>query len=362
MAPKRRTTRLNPGTTPVTTPSTTTTSVTNVQLQAMIDEGVNAVLAARDATGMATIAIRREQQLAPMGSKMFPEEIDKIEKYIGGFLDMLLGSVKASKSKTMQEVIEFTTELMEDKTKVYAEPEEQEWGNGNAQGWVYDVGNAERNGNTAGNPDSNVVTDGKIVGINTIIRGCTLNFLNHPFSIDLMPVELGSFDAIVGMDWLRRHHAVIVCNEKLVQVPFRNETLVFVEQKISATQEDNKPEGKQVKDVPIVQDFPEVFPENLPGLPPARPVEFQINLIPGAAPVARAPYCLAPSEMKELSEQLQELSDKGFIRPSSSPWGAPVLFVKKKDGSFRMCIEYRELNKLMVKNRYPLPRIDDLFD
>ncbi|GJS65083.1 putative reverse transcriptase domain-containing protein [Tanacetum coccineum] len=105
-----------------------------------------------------------------------------------------------------------------------------------------------------------------------------------------------------------------------------------------------------------------VFPEDLPGLPPTRPVEFQIDLIPGAAPVARAPYRLAPSEMKELSEQLQELSDKGFIRPSSSPWGAPVLFVKKKDGSFRMCIDYRELNKLTVKNRYPLPRIDDLFD
>ncbi|GJQ92289.1 putative reverse transcriptase domain-containing protein [Tanacetum coccineum] len=118
----------------------------------------------------------------------------------------------------------------------------------------------------------------------------------------------------------------------------------------------------QTSDVPIVRDFPEVFPEDLPGLPPARPVEFQIDLIPGAAPVARAPYRLAPSEMKELSEQLQELSDKGFIRPSSSPWGAPVLFVKKKDGSFRMCIDYRELNKLTVKNRYPLPRIDDLFD
>ncbi|GJS40524.1 retrotransposon protein, putative, ty3-gypsy subclass [Tanacetum coccineum] len=105
-----------------------------------------------------------------------------------------------------------------------------------------------------------------------------------------------------------------------------------------------------------------VFPEDLPGLPPTRQVEFQIDLIPGAAPVARAPYRLAPSEMKELSEQLKELSDKGFIRPSSSPWGAPVLFVKKKDGSFRMCIDYRELNKLTVKNRYPLPRIDDLFD
>ncbi|GJW49003.1 hypothetical protein Tco_0080649 [Tanacetum coccineum] len=102
----------------------------------------------------------------------------------------------------------------------------------------------------------------------------------------------------------------------------------------------DKLEGKQLKDVPIVRDFPEVFPEDLPVLPTARPVEFQIDLIPGAAPVARAPYRLAPSEKKELSEQLQEISDKGFIRPSSSPWGAPVLFVKKKDGSFRMCIDY----------------------
>nr|GEY38400.1 retrovirus-related Pol polyprotein from transposon TNT 1-94 [Tanacetum cinerariifolium] len=148
--------------------------------------------------------------------------------------------------------------------------------------------------------------------------------------VDLMPVELGSFDAIIDMDWLRRHHAMIVCDEKLVRVPFGNETLVFrgAESYIrreSRLTEDDKPKGKQVKDVPIVQDFPEVFPENFPGLPPARPVKFQINLIPGAAPMARAPYRLDPSEMKELSEQL-------------------------------------ELNKLTVKNRYLLSRIDDLFD
>ncbi|GJR23055.1 putative reverse transcriptase domain-containing protein [Tanacetum coccineum] len=109
----------------------------------------------------------------------------------------------------------------------------------------------------------------------------------------------------------------------------------------------------------ITQDL---FPGDLPDIPPTRQVEFQIDLIFGVAPVARAPYRLAPSEMKELLDQLKELSDKGFIRPSSSPWGAPVLFVKKKDGSFRMCIDYRELNKLTVKNHYPLPRIDDLFD
>ncbi|GJV04619.1 putative reverse transcriptase domain-containing protein [Tanacetum coccineum] len=124
---------------------------------------------------------------------------------------------------------------------------------------------------------------------------------------------------------------------------------VFLAQ-ISATKEDDKSEGKQVKDVPIVRDFPEMFPEDLPRLPPVRPVEFHIDLILGAVPVARAPYQLAPSEMKE------------FPLNKSKAWGAPVLFVKKKDGSFRMCIDYRELNKLTVKNRYPLPRIDDLFD
>nr|GEZ68345.1 transposon Ty3-I Gag-Pol polyprotein [Tanacetum cinerariifolium] len=137
----------------------------------------------------------------------------------------------------------------------------------------------------------------------------------------------------------------------------------------------DKSEEERLEDVPIVRDFSEVFPEYLPGLPPTRQVEFQIDLIPGAAlvefqislipgaaPVAWAPYLLAPSEMKELSDQLQELFDKGFIRPSSSPWGALVLFVKKKDGSFRMCIDYQELNKITVKNHYPLPRIDDLFD
>ncbi|GKD85875.1 putative reverse transcriptase domain-containing protein [Tanacetum coccineum] len=125
---------------------------------------------------------------------------------------------------------------------------------------------------------------------------------------------------------------------------------------------EKKSDDKRLEDIPVVREFLEVFPEDLPGLPPVRQVEFQIDLIPGAAPVARAPYRLAPSEMQELSNQLQELADRGFIRPSTSPWGAPVLFVKKKDGSFRMCIDYRELNKLTIKNRYPLPRIDDLFD
>nr|GEV97838.1 putative reverse transcriptase domain-containing protein [Tanacetum cinerariifolium] len=141
----------------------------------------------------------------------------------------------------------------------------------------------------------------------------------------------------------------IICDEKVVHIPISGETLIIRDEKL-------------LEDIPVVREFLEVFPEDLPGLPPVRQVEFQIDLIPGAAPVARAPYRLAPLEMQELSNQLQELADRGFIRLSTSPWGAHVLFVKKKDGYFRMCIDYRELNKLNINNRYPLPRIDDLFD
>ncbi|GJT87368.1 putative reverse transcriptase domain-containing protein [Tanacetum coccineum] len=229
------------------------------------------------------------------------------------------------------------------------------------------------------------MADGNLVSTNTVIKGCTLTLLNQPFKIDLMPIKLGSFDVVIGMDWLSKYHAKILYDEKVVHIPINGETLIIqgdrsktqlnliscikTERYISRGCQvfmiqvmEKKSDEKKLEDIPVVKEFPDVFPEDLPGLPPVRQVEFQIDLIPGAAPVARTPYRLAPSEMQELSNQLQELTDRGFIRPSTSPWGAPVLFVKKKDGSFRMCIDYRELNKLTIKNRYPLPRIDDLFD
>ncbi|GKB20873.1 putative reverse transcriptase domain-containing protein [Tanacetum coccineum] len=150
------------------------------------------------------------------------------------------------------------------------------------------------------------LADGKVVSTNNVLIGCTLNLLNHSFPIELMVIELGSFDIIIGMDWLSRYDAAILRGEKKVRIPL----------------EESK--EKRLEDVPIIRDFPEVFLEELPGLPPPRQVVFCIDLIPGAAHVARMPYRLAPSEMKELSKKLQELSKKGFIRPSSSPWGAPL--------------------------------------
>ncbi|GJY98540.1 putative reverse transcriptase domain-containing protein [Tanacetum coccineum] len=175
-----------------------------------------------------------------------------------------------------------------------------------------------------------------------------------------MPIELGTFDVIIGMDCLVKHNSVIVCGEKIVRIPYGNKTLTVKSDKgmsrlkvISSIKAckyiergchlflayvtKKKPKEKRLEDVPVICNFLEVFPVDLLGLPPPRQVEFRIDLVPRAAPVIRAPYHLAPSEMKELSIQLQELLEKGFIHPSSSPWGAPVVFVKKKDGSFRMC-------------------------
>ncbi|GKC49161.1 putative reverse transcriptase domain-containing protein [Tanacetum coccineum] len=527
MAPKRAT-RSN-----IAPKTTNTTSVTNAQLQAMINQGVTAALAARDANtngvdshNSGTGARRNEQatrectypdfmECQPLNfkgtegvveltqwiekmetvfrisncsvenqikfstctllgnaltwwnshvrtvgndiayamtwtelkkkitDKMFPEESDKIEKYVGGLPDMIHGSIVASKPKTMQEATEMAIKVMDKRIHTFVDrqiknkrkPDNNQQpqhhhqnkrqntgrayaagtrecpklknnnnrgnqvGGGNAPAKVYAVGHAGTN------PDSNVVTgtfllnnryafilfdtgadrnfvstafsskiaitptaldhyydvelaDGRIIRLNTILRGCTLNILNHPFNIDLMPVELGSFDAIIGMDWLVKDQAIIVCAEKIVRIPWGNETLIVHDDgsnrrheprlhiiSYSKTQEymlkgcpvflahvttkevEDKSEKKRLEDVPIVRDFPEVFPEELAVILRHDKRNFQID-----------------------------------FGTCSSPWGAPILFVIKKDGSFRMCIDYQELNKLTVKNRYPLPRINDLFD
>ncbi|GKA89287.1 putative reverse transcriptase domain-containing protein [Tanacetum coccineum] len=482
MAPKRAT-RSTPAAT------TATTSVTNAQLQAMIDQGVTTALAACDAirsmnnednhnSGMGVRRNERatrectypdfmkcqplnfkgtegvveltqwvekmETELALLCVRMFPEESNKIEIYVGGFPDMIHGSVVASKPKTMQKATEIATERMDKIICTFAERQtenkrkqdnnqQQQQNKRQNTGRAYAAGTvghlardcrSPTNANTANNQrgtgtgqkptcyeccaqghfkrecpklknnnnrgtfllnnhyafilfdtganrsfvstafSSQIditptaldhyydveLADGRIIGLNTILRGCTLNILNHPFNIDLMPVELGSFDAIIGMDWLVKYQAIIVCAEKIVRIPWGNETLivhgdgsnrgnearlhiisytktqeymlkgcpVFLAN-VTTKETEDKSEKKRLEDVPIVRDFPDVFPEDLPGLPPTRQVEFQIDLIPGVAPVAWAPYRLAPFEMKELSEQLKELFDKGFIIPSSLP-------------------------------------------
>ncbi|GJX09247.1 putative reverse transcriptase domain-containing protein [Tanacetum coccineum] len=401
MAPKKRTTRSSPA---ITTP--TATPVTDEQLKTLIAQGV-------------------ADELELMCARMFPEESNNIERYVGGLPNMIHGSVMASKPKTMQDVIEFATELMDKKISTFAK-----WltllglcapkchkcnkvdhlghdcrstananttnnkrgtrvgnpaGNGNAPEKVYTVGHAGIK------PDSNVITgkfllnnrydsilfdtgadrsfvstvfssqiditpttldhyydvkqaDGRIIGLNTIIRGCTLNFLNHPFNIDLMPVELGSFDAIIGMDWLAKYQDVIIFIEKIVRIPWGNETLivggdgsnwgnethlniilctkmqkymlkgchVFLAN-VTTKKTEDKSKEKRLEDVPIIRDFPDVFPEDFPGLPPTQQVEFKIDLIPSVTLVAREPYRLAPSEMKELNKKEHEEHLKAIL-------------------------------------------------
>ncbi|KAI3754587.1 hypothetical protein L1987_54374 [Smallanthus sonchifolius] len=227
---------------------------------------------------------------------------------------------------------------------------------------------------------------GKTMKVAEVIQDCFINLEGHKFLVRLYPMILEGFNVVLGMDWLAAKDAQIICNQKAVQIqnPGGNWITIHGDKLIPAIRIismikavkfmtrgneaylayaiDSKEKTKELKDMPVVCDFPDVFLEELPGIPPEREVEFRIDLVPGAKPVVKATYRLAPSEMKELMSQLQELLDRGFIRPSISPWRAPVLFVKKKDRSMRMCIDYRELNKLTIKNKHPLPRIDDLFD
>ncbi|GKD87476.1 putative reverse transcriptase domain-containing protein [Tanacetum coccineum] len=387
---------------------------------------------------------------------MFPEESDKIEKYVGGLPDMIHGSVVAL------EVIEITTELMDKKICTLAERQtenKRKQDDNNQQqnkrqntGRAYTAGSGEKkpyggskplcvkcnyhdgpcapkchkcnrvghlahdcrstaNANTANNqrgtgvagngnapvkvyavgrvgtnPDSNVVTDhyydveladGRIIGLNAIIWGCTLNFLNHPFNIDLMLIELGSLDVIIDMDWLAKYQAIIVCAKRIICIAWGNETLIVrgdgsdwrnetrlniisctKTQKyilkgchiflahVTTKKTEDKSEKKRLEDVPIIQDFPEVFPKDLPGLPPTRQVEFQIDLIPGAAPVVRGAI-----RQRLYKAQFLTLGSSGLVCKD-----------RGKDGLFECAFDYESLTMRRLRIRYQLPRIVDLFD
>ncbi|KAK8655193.1 hypothetical protein V6N13_107783 [Hibiscus sabdariffa] len=224
---------------------------------------------------------------------------------------------------------------------------------------------------------------GQSVIVDKVYRRCPLMVQDEIFPPDLMELPLEEFDLILGMDWLFEHRVTLDCKSKIATLKTPDDRSVilvgerrgYLSNVISvltadkmiwkgyevflATILNTNGSLSKIEEIQTVREFPDVFPEELPGLPPDRDVEFEIETYSDSAPVSMAPYRMAP---KELKVQLQELLDRGFIRPSSSPWGAPVLFVKKKDGSLRLCIDYRKLNKLTVKNKYPLPRIDDLFD
>nr|GEU32520.1 putative reverse transcriptase domain-containing protein [Tanacetum cinerariifolium] len=331
------------------------------------------------------------QELTLICTKIVANKTKKIDKYINEVPNNIYGSLKASKPKTLDDTIELANDLMDQKVHTYTERQtnnkkkaddsfrnnhvhQQQPAKRQNVAKVYNIGSGERKpyGGTFPSAPSAIFTTMACRNnrANPKGNGCFEFGARGNFKRDCPKLKNKDGGNINAKGWVyairnakkkgnaSRYPDSNVVTGNSYDVKLADGKIV----KISAKKEEDKSEGKQLKDVPIIRDFPEVFPEDLPGLPPARPVEFQIDLILRAALVARASYRLAPSEMKELSEQLQELSDKGFIRPSSSPWGAPVLFVKKKDGSFRMCIDYRKLNKLIVKNCYPLPMMDNLFD
>ena len=219
-----------------------------------------------------------------------------------------------------------------------------------------------------------------------IVPGSRLVIQNKDFPADLIVLGIHDFDIILGMDWLSKHRATLDCYKKEVRlvrpeepgVIFRGIRREIAPSLINAMTAskmlrkgcqgylafivDMRQEGTRLEDIPIVKEFPDVFPDDISGLPPDREVEFTIDLIPETEPISIPPYKMAPAELRKLKAQLEDLLSKGFIRPSISPWGAPVLFVKKKDGSLRLCIDYRQLNRVTIRNQYPLPRIDELFD
>ncbi|XP_072071943.1 uncharacterized protein [Arachis hypogaea] len=213
---------------------------------------------------------------------------------------------------------------------------------------------------------------GKSVETQQVCQRVCILISDRSYLADLVCLPLVGLDIILGMDWLNENRVLLDCFERKVIFPSqsiqdtrdlpRSSEDTSTRQEYALLNSVKADSHREFCEIPVVQDFSDVFPEDIPSFPPTREVEFSIELMPGTGPISIAPYRMAPLELTELKNQLEELLQKGFIRPSASPWGAPVLFVKKKDGSMCLCVDYRQLNKIMVKNKYPLPRIDDLMD
>ncbi|XP_072078172.1 uncharacterized protein [Arachis hypogaea] len=213
---------------------------------------------------------------------------------------------------------------------------------------------------------------GKSVETQQVCQRVCILISDRSYLADLVCLPLVGLDIILGMDWLNENRVLLDCFERKVIFPSqsirdtrdlpRSSEDTSTRQEYALLNSVKADSHREFCEIPVVQDFLDIFLEDIPSFPPTREVEFSIELMPGTGPISIAPYRMAPLELTELKNQLEELLQKGFIRPSASPWGAPVLFVKKKDGSMRLCMDYRQLNKITVKNKYPLPRIDDLMD
>jgi hypothetical protein len=191
-----------------------------------------------------------------------------------------------------------------------------------------------------------------------------LKIMGLDFLSNLVVLKSWGIDVILGMDWSRKYVGVIQCREKSFHFTSPQGDIIEFIATLSPTGKEivNSMKGKVLEDIKVVNEYPDVFPDDLPGMPPDRDIEFSIELLPGTAPISKRPYRMDVKDLAELKKQIEELLSKEFIRPSSSPWGTPTVFVDKKDGSRRMCVDYRSLNKVTIKNKYPLPRIEDLFD
>jgi hypothetical protein len=177
-------------------------------------------------------------------------------------------------------------------------------------------------------------------------------------------LDFKGIDIILVMDWLRKYDGVILCAKRAIRLTKEDGTIVEFNAAIQVEQVSllNKVQETTLNEIRIAQEYPDVFPEDLSGMPLDRDIKFIIELLPGTPPISKRPYRMPANELVELKKQIAELQSKGFIRPSSSPWGAPVLFVEKKDGTQWMCVDYQSLNEVTIKNKYPLPRIEDMFD